>query len=592
MPVKQAVEQDAKAKEGEEVLRKRVSRRVLEADFVYQGVVWERGSSKKQMTKGRRSHDPFPHSLVKFELDAAQALADFSRLVHMPSKHPSLNDLKWSAKRRRSIRSFEAPGAKVGSSNSRSELNSMASLLHGDKASPPLDSRAESPSSPLPASKLESRSFLSSGDHSSKKSAFQRVFRAEPTQKPSLTSIKLEMEELQSETLPLARHPWKSKGPLTLCSVKTGWLDEQEEGCMHVKNAGAMVLANLASQIVELTHEVGRPVSNKPKSGLSKDDKEARRLCRIQANRESARYTIRKKQILCEELRRQAASLASENEAMKQKKKSLTQELLFLKGQNHHLKIELEAGLSCKLEPGVLQHFQGIPVTLSAWQVPSLPYTGFPSHSAALPRMMTQGGVVRSEERLRNLASNQCMDPLNTGLMVPGILVSSPMFENGVMGNDMSSLVPTSSPKEESEAGGTETLKSSGASCDVDSAISNAPHGSEREVEERGMTLCRPTALLPSRSDNTALRETQQSKSRGSENTDKNHSGLPLALPVNWGSSCMGNMPLNGLGHADVYAWRMTQRTAAVAAAAEARKKRMELSRKKRACRRRLKVGV
>lgn len=47
-------------------------------------------------------------------------------------------------------------------------------------------------------------------------------------------------------------------------------------------------------------------------------EKEARRLRRVQANRESARQTIRRKQVLCEELARKAGELHSEKQNLAQ----------------------------------------------------------------------------------------------------------------------------------------------------------------------------------------------------------------------------------------------------------------------------------
>ncbi|XP_011626028.1 uncharacterized protein LOC18441354 isoform X2 [Amborella trichopoda] len=83
------------------------------------------------------------------------------------------------------------------------------------------------------------------------------------------------------------------------------------------------------------------PVSGyagKLKQPLSEDEKEARRLRRVQANRESARQTIRRRQVLCEELTRRAANLALDNESMKREMDLAMQEFLSLKETNQHLK--------------------------------------------------------------------------------------------------------------------------------------------------------------------------------------------------------------------------------------------------------------
>lgn len=60
-----------------------------------------------------------------------------------------------------------------------------------------------------------------------------------------------------------------AKASVSLCSVKAELLGEQEEECKDAKGAGANALANLASQLVEFSYEMGRVVLNKSKVGLS-----------------------------------------------------------------------------------------------------------------------------------------------------------------------------------------------------------------------------------------------------------------------------------------------------------------------------------
>ncbi|MCO5560428.1 hypothetical protein L7F22_014043 [Adiantum nelumboides] len=365
-------EADMGADDREGGLGRRVCRRkkkaVHEPDFVYQ----KRGKrvSRSLKKKGRHAHELFRNSrLVKIELDAAQALADFSRLAHLPVQQcPS--DLKWFVRRKRTIRSVELQCAHImsktcgQSSDLRtSELESTTSLSHGDKASPIFDCRAESPSSPLPSSKLACKAFFVNGS----KLSIRRDASAEVMQK----SIKTEMKELE----PVASSVVKQKSSvlkpqMPLCLVKMEPLGEisssKGEGLQHSK---VQPLCNLASQLVELSRKMDLVVvdKGKQKTTLSEDDKEARRLRRIQANRESARQTIRKKQLLCEELKRQLASLASENDAMKQKRDMFMQELALLRGQNYHLKVQLDLRASNYLgsqEP--LPQLASLPL----WQAP------------------------------------------------------------------------------------------------------------------------------------------------------------------------------------------------------------------------------
>ncbi|XP_074313818.1 uncharacterized protein LOC141649014 [Silene latifolia] len=74
------------------------------------------------------------------------------------------------------------------------------------------------------------------------------------------------------------------------------------------------------------------------KHDISEAEKEARRIRRILANRESARQTIRRRQALYEELKRKSSELASENEDLKRTKKLAVEEFQSLQTTNHNLK--------------------------------------------------------------------------------------------------------------------------------------------------------------------------------------------------------------------------------------------------------------
>eukprot|EP00249_Psilotum_nudum_P013350 c24287_g1_i2 orf=198-1355(+) len=187
--------------------------------------------------------DPAADRLVKIELDAAQALAEFSRIVHIPSpdlpsphrqwqeKAPSLH---WSEKRKRSTRIYrkatmlkcnvsllgDGPSmhsATVAQINERSLLHEEAlaekvnildlSLIletdeqesqswpaESSKGSIPPDSRAESPSSPLPLSQSDSKSFLAG--EAVAHSAFQRAVPLRPIKKSLLHPLKPKIKDI------------------------------------------------------------------------------------------------------------------------------------------------------------------------------------------------------------------------------------------------------------------------------------------------------------------------------------------------------------------------------------------------------------
>ncbi|XP_011094388.1 uncharacterized protein LOC105174095 isoform X2 [Sesamum indicum] len=79
---------------------------------------------------------------------------------------------------------------------------------------------------------------------------------------------------------------------------------------------------------------------NKFKQKLTEAEKEARKLRRVLANRESARQTIRRRQAMYLELTRKAADMLEENENLK-KKELAVEEYNLLKGRNEFLKAQL-----------------------------------------------------------------------------------------------------------------------------------------------------------------------------------------------------------------------------------------------------------
>ncbi|MBA0693037.1 hypothetical protein Goari_010551 [Gossypium aridum] len=82
------------------------------------------------------------------------------------------------------------------------------------------------------------------------------------------------------------------------------------------------------------------------RQNLTEAEKEARRLRRILANRESARQTIRRRQALCEKLTLKVTDLTQENENLKRKAKELAlKEYHSQDSTNKHLKAEMAKAL-------------------------------------------------------------------------------------------------------------------------------------------------------------------------------------------------------------------------------------------------------
>ncbi|XP_006663833.1 G-box-binding factor 1-like [Oryza brachyantha] len=71
---------------------------------------------------------------------------------------------------------------------------------------------------------------------------------------------------------------------------------------------------------------------------LTEEEKEAKRLRRVLANRESARQTILRRQAIRDELARKVADLSTQNESMKKERETVMQEYLSLKETNKQLK--------------------------------------------------------------------------------------------------------------------------------------------------------------------------------------------------------------------------------------------------------------
>ncbi|KAK7244933.1 hypothetical protein RIF29_39762 [Crotalaria pallida] len=89
---------------------------------------------------------------------------------------------------------------------------------------------------------------------------------------------------------------------------------------------------------------------SKSRHNLTEEEKEARRMRRVLANRESARQTIRRRQALCEELTRKAASLAAENQNLKKEKEMALKEHQSLESTNKHLKAQIAKSIKTEAE--------------------------------------------------------------------------------------------------------------------------------------------------------------------------------------------------------------------------------------------------
>ncbi|KAJ0913144.1 putative transcription factor bZIP family [Helianthus annuus] len=84
------------------------------------------------------------------------------------------------------------------------------------------------------------------------------------------------------------------------------------------------------------------PSGRKSRQNLTEAEVEARKIRRVLANRESARQTIRRRQAVFEELTRKAADLSWDNENLKREKDTASKRLGSLKAKNECLKAQMK----------------------------------------------------------------------------------------------------------------------------------------------------------------------------------------------------------------------------------------------------------
>ncbi|XP_043699895.1 uncharacterized protein LOC122650556 [Telopea speciosissima] len=221
--------------------------------------------------------------MVKMELDAARALADFAQLALLESENPNYDSCgKWGNKGKRSWK--------------RSK-NSF----------PGRDWRRDLESSESQSNKLRS------SDPSKEGSMIDRSQRRRACKVVVTKTVKVEQESESASQHPMCPTSYVSFG------------------------------------------------GGRSKQNLSEAEKEARRLRRILANRESARQTIRRRQAFYEELTKKASDLAWDNENMKQEKELVMKEYQSLKDKNEQLKAQMVKTIKAeaKITPEEKSSLQG-----------------------------------------------------------------------------------------------------------------------------------------------------------------------------------------------------------------------------------------
>ncbi|CAL5098221.1 unnamed protein product [Urochloa decumbens] len=123
----------------------------------------------------------------------------------------------------------------------------------------------------------------------------------------------------------------------TRLSLQLGRVGIQSSSCSSGSSAGRASSRQPASPPAAAA---GTHHGPRPRQTLTEAEKEAKRLRRVLANRESARQTILRRQAIRDELARKVADLSSENETIKKEKDLVMKEYLSLKETNKQLKAQ------------------------------------------------------------------------------------------------------------------------------------------------------------------------------------------------------------------------------------------------------------
>ncbi|KAI3884850.1 hypothetical protein MKX03_011705 [Papaver bracteatum] len=302
MAAEERVKKEEIEEEEEDVVKENPNKKNIMVDTERCSVSYDTSTTTSSAATISDSKWESNNQMVKIELDAARALADFATLALLESgkNNPSCcfgdesSGRKWGHKGRRSKKRVKNEITTGGGGEWGKNFESSSKLM-------------------------SSTSDLVQQD---------RSLEAQPWDKKVYVEIKTVKAEEDFE-LPAATHPFR-------------------------RNFGG----------------------GRSKQHLTEAEKEARRIRRVLANRESARQTIRRRQAMCEALTKKACELALDNESMKREKELVMKQYQSLKDFNNHLKKQLarteagtveSPGLSLKAPPlseNLLYDYKGPPFTI------------------------------------------------------------------------------------------------------------------------------------------------------------------------------------------------------------------------------------
>ncbi|EFJ32949.1 hypothetical protein SELMODRAFT_439314 [Selaginella moellendorffii] len=248
--------------------------------------------------------------LVKTEIDAAEALAEFSKQVVVARDDDSGMKLQWQRKRKRSTKY----GMESSSSSMLVASNSAVDFpLVKDEY--PSDSDKERGGGSLPL--VTYNRFDTSED------SLEPGFRAESPSSP--------LPPLGTEGY--SAYVKSEAGLVQQCAFKSSLEFEEKPKAISWSKLRGMKQPKLEdgrssfhAKDRRMSSTLGCGKGRSARAVLTEEEKEIRRLRRIEANRESARQTIRRKQKMCEEMTLKANELSSANDRCRKEIEAIREE--------------------------------------------------------------------------------------------------------------------------------------------------------------------------------------------------------------------------------------------------------------------------
>ncbi|XP_020212591.1 uncharacterized protein LOC109797089 isoform X2 [Cajanus cajan] len=242
---------------------------------------------------------------------------------------------------------------------------------------------------------------------------------------PTPSHARLTDSTLGIGSLALSPWPWGQQLDEKVSTTTSAETERiQQDDCsrdMKVEQ-DAYLLPNSSNSLVRCS---------KSRRNLTEEEKEARRVRRILANRESARQTIRRRQALCEELNRKAATLVVENQNLKREKELALKEYQSLETTNKHLKAQIAMSINTEVEKAPVEPESSVAkVTPFSGNGPWFLYNHFPVPQIFWPSILESSNPVH----LQNAPFNYIAIPSNAN--VPCSSVSESCRKQNSLIND------------------------------------------------------------------------------------------------------------------------------------------------------------